>query len=112
MKSDYVNSREIFFVDPSNELFFLHKGSVYLGVNVLQNIETNASIKEPPDLLDYFYVKCIDSLKTQGYDFKDSIFKYLSFLEPQNALKFRDEHPSLHPFIKHVLNFLQQKLSG
>ncbi|KAL1492463.1 hypothetical protein ABEB36_010715 [Hypothenemus hampei] len=94
MQAKYVTSRSLSDIDPCNHAAFLYKRSVYLGIKVQTYIETNKQISERSDLLDYFYGKCIDFMKTgckeilNRYNFKDSVYDKIEFLLPHNAVSF------------------------
>jgi hypothetical protein len=61
LRYDYVTSRELSEVNPTNQTYFRHKNSLYLGIKVAEKKE-DTSIS--PEMLDIFLTNCQNFLST------------------------------------------------
>lgn len=83
MKRNYVLSTSISEVDPTDSSKFLEKHNLYLGIKAMNAI-SNKEIQNRKDLLDIFYEKVLDFMKTlcmeikKRYKYDD---KYISMLK-------------------------------
>lgn len=111
MQHNYVTSRPLDAIDPLNRSYFCQKSSLYLGIQVLNLIET-PEIKSQPNLLEQFQNRCIDFLSTacseikKRYDFdKAALFATLNILLPENAvaLEYHNTVPTLLPLLSQLV---------
>jgi len=61
MKRDYIMKTNLTKINPSDENHLLKASTVYLGVKVMNHVQTD-SVTKKPDLLDEFYKRCIGFL--------------------------------------------------
>lgn len=115
MKRNYVFSKSISEIDPTDSLKFLEKHNLYLGIKVLNDI-SNKEIQNRSDLLDIFYEKVLDFMKTlsmeikKRYKFDDKYMSVLKIFTPKVAISndARDQYPTLLPILNHFSRFTEK----
>ncbi|KAL5245825.1 hypothetical protein ACI65C_013233 [Semiaphis heraclei] len=102
MKNDYIMKTPLHLINPNDENQFLSTSTVYMGVKVLNQIKIPA-IQQRKDLLNEFYNRCINFIKTsclqikKRYDFSNPILPLVNMLTPSVALSsnMREKYPSI-----------------
>lgn len=91
LKRDYINRNDIWDVDPTDKNNFLDLKHIYLGVHVLNELNSDI-VKCRPDLINYFLEKCRDFLSIlckeiqKRFDFKHNLLSTLDIFKPEKAL--------------------------
>lgn len=91
MKRNYVLKTPLSELDPTCQNKFLKHSEIYLGVKVMNHVSLD-SITKRQDLLENFYISCIEFLKVscvqikKRYNFSDPILPLLNVLTPYVAL--------------------------
>ena len=106
MNRSYVMKTKLSEIDPCDSNAFIPDAQMYLGVEVLKEVQ-KPEIYEHTDTLRDFYHRCRQFLQIgcqefkKRYNFDDTVLPLLSLLSPKKALS-NDERtttPSLVPLI-------------
>lgn len=54
LKKDYVHSTQLNDINPKNDQYQLTNNQLYLGINVMKNIDNPDIVKDQPRIKDFF----------------------------------------------------------
>ncbi|XP_012536395.2 uncharacterized protein LOC105836713 isoform X1 [Monomorium pharaonis] len=115
MKRNYVLSKPITEIDPTDSSKFLEKPNLYLGIKVMNAI-SNKEIQNRKDMLVIFYENVLNFMKTlcmeikKRYNFDDKYMSMLKIFTPKVAISnnARDQYPTLLPLLNHFSRFTEK----
>lgn len=113
MNRVHVQTTPVETINPSNKSFFIPIKNMYLGVNVMNQLN-DAEVKKNPALIEDFLIRCQQFLITsceeikKRFDFNHGVVKHLTLFSIENALSndFRNRYPSLFPIFVECKRFV------